>query len=111
VAHDQRRYSLGDLKENKTYYYKVSSIDEAGNVGWNDNGGSLYTFTTLNLPPNLTVYSSNSTETYQTETAIYGTAADPSGVLTSRSTASPPHTGRATDIMSLRSLLPSERIP
>jgi subtilase family serine protease len=72
--------SLGNLKENKTYFYKVSSTDEAGNVGSNDNGGSLYTFTTLNLPPNLTVYSSNFSETYETDTTIYGTATDPSGV-------------------------------
>jgi subtilase family serine protease len=71
---------LGHLKEATTYYYEVVSIDEAGNIGRDNNGGSMYTFTTLNLPPELTVYSSNYTETYQPETVIYGNATDPSGV-------------------------------
>ena len=72
--------TIHNLKENITYYYEVTSTDEAGNVGRDNNGGTLYTFTTLNLPPNLTVYSSNYTNTYQPDTMIYGTATDPSGV-------------------------------
>jgi subtilase family serine protease len=71
---------LGHLKEATTYYYEVASVDEAGNPGLDNNGGSLYTFMTLSLPPDLWVYSSNYTETYQTETVIYGKANDPSGV-------------------------------
>ena len=71
---------LGLLKEATTYYYEVTSIDEAGNIGRSNNGGSLLTFTTLSLPPDLTVYSSNNTETSQPETVIYGKASDPSGV-------------------------------
>ncbi|MDH4232222.1 MAG: S8 family serine peptidase, partial [Nitrospirota bacterium] len=72
---------LGNLREATSYYYEVYSTDEAGNVRSADNGGVLYTFTTLNLPPALTVNSSNFTETYQSETVIYGTATDPSGVV------------------------------
>ncbi len=71
---------LGLLKEATTYYYEVTSIDEAGNIGRSNNGGSLLTFTTLSLPPDLSVYSSNNTETSQPETVIYGKASDPSGV-------------------------------
>ena len=72
--------TISNLRENTTYFYEVNSTDEAGNVGRDDNGGTLYTFTTLNLPPDLTVYSSNYTDTYQSDTVIYGTATDPSGV-------------------------------
>jgi subtilisin family serine protease/chitodextrinase len=74
--------TIGNLKENTTYYYEVDATDEAGNVSSDNNGGALYAFTTLNLPPDLSLYSSNFTETYQPETVIYGTATDPSGVAT-----------------------------
>jgi hypothetical protein len=72
--------TIGNLKEATTYYYEVYSTDEAGNVSLDNNAGTLYAFTTLTLPPDLTVYSSNSLETYQSETVIYGAATDPSGV-------------------------------
>ncbi|QXE85498.1 S8 family serine peptidase [Geomonas nitrogeniifigens] len=72
--------TIKNLKEATTYYYEVNSTDEAGNIGRDNNGGALYTFTTLSLPPAITVNSSNFTVTYQPETVIYGTASDPSGV-------------------------------
>lgn len=76
----QHRLDLANLKEAKTYYYELYSTDEAGNLTRDNNGGSLYTFTTLNLPPDLTVNSSNGFETYLPTTTIYGTAIDHSGV-------------------------------
>jgi hypothetical protein len=39
--------SLSGLKPNTTYYLRVSSRDRAGNTATDDNGGNLYTFTTL----------------------------------------------------------------
>ena len=77
---------IGNLQEDTTYFYTVSSTDEAGNISRDDNHGSLYSFTTLSLPPELTFYSSNLTETYQTETVLYGTARDPSGIQSVRIT-------------------------
>ncbi|MDW7774454.1 MAG: S8 family serine peptidase [Desulfobulbaceae bacterium] len=71
---------IGSLKENTTYYYMVSCTDEAGNIRRDDNTGHLYSFTTLSLPPDLTFYSSNLTDTYATGTVLYGTALDPSGI-------------------------------
>ncbi|MDH3329291.1 MAG: hypothetical protein OEM01_08670, partial [Desulfobulbaceae bacterium] len=77
---------LGNLKESTTYYFMVSSTDEAGNKSQDDNNNLLYSFTTLSLPPDLTVFSSNLTETYGTETVLYGTALDPSGIESVRIT-------------------------
>jgi subtilisin family serine protease len=77
---------LPNLKEDTTYFYSVSSTDEAGNTSLDANNGSLYSFTTLSLPPALTFYSSNLTQTYQTETVLYGTAKDPSGIQSVRIT-------------------------
>jgi len=37
---------LSDLEEETTYYFRVQSTDTSGNVVSDDNGGSLYTFTT-----------------------------------------------------------------
>jgi subtilase family serine protease len=76
----QHSLNLSGLKEAKTYYYEVYSTDEAGNLARDNNGGTLYTFTTINVPPVLTVSSSNGTETYYDTTVIYGTATDHSGV-------------------------------
>ncbi len=44
---------LGGLQPDKTYYYRVISRDLAGNMAVDDNGGALYSFTTLlpTLPP------------------------------------------------------------
>jgi chitodextrinase len=72
--------TLGNLKEAVTYFFTVSSIDEAGNESLDDNNGDPYSFSTLNLPPTLSLYSSNSLETYQDETVLFGTAIDPSGI-------------------------------
>lgn len=77
---------LANLKEDTTYFYTVSSTDEAGNISVDDNNGRLYSFTTLRLPPDLTLNSSNLTLTYQTETMLYGTARDPSGIASVRIT-------------------------
>jgi chitodextrinase len=71
---------LPGLKEATAYFFTVSATDEAGNSSCDDNHGSLYSFTTLSLPPDLSFYSSNLTQTYQTETVLYGTAKDPSGI-------------------------------
>lgn len=71
---------LPGLKEDTAYFFTVSSTDEAGNCSVDDNNGCLFSFTTLSLPPDLSLYSSNLTETYQTETVLYGTAKDPSGI-------------------------------
>lgn len=39
--------TLPQLEPERTYYYRVISKDRAGNVTVNDNGGALYTFSTL----------------------------------------------------------------
>ena len=39
------------LVENTTYYFAVSSTDEAGNVAYDDNGSVYYQFTTPARPP------------------------------------------------------------
>lgn len=75
---------LSGLREDTTYFFTVTSTDEAGNSSVDDNGGRLYSFATLSLPPDLTLNSSNMTLTYQTETVLYGTARDPSGVASVR---------------------------
>jgi subtilisin family serine protease len=77
---------LANLQEDTTYYAMVSSTDEAGNISVDDNNGRLYSFTTLCLPPDLTFNSSNLDLTYQTETVLYGTATDPSGIASVRIT-------------------------
>jgi subtilase family serine protease len=76
----QHSMDLINLKEGTTYYYEVISRDEAGNLSRDDNGGSLFSFATTNLPPDLTVYSSVGSETSQSSTTIYGTAKDHSGI-------------------------------
>lgn len=68
---------LANLQEARTYYYAIVARDEAGNVARDP----LRSFATANLPPALEVYSSNSTETYRPDTVIFGTAVDPSGVV------------------------------
>ena len=80
VPATQHSVNLFGPERGKTYYYEIYSTDEAGNLGRDNNGGSLYTFTTINVPPDLTVYSSNGSETYYDTTVIYGTATDHSGV-------------------------------
>ncbi len=77
---DHHGISLANLKEVTTYYYEVSTTDEAGNVSRDDNNGAKYSFTTLSLPPNLTLNSSNGSVTYELDTVIFGQATDPSGV-------------------------------
>lgn len=72
--------SVSGLQEAKTYYFDVSSRDEAGNSATDDNGGSFFTFTTQSLPPNVTVSSSEGGQTYYDTTTIFGIAIDPSGV-------------------------------
>ncbi|ACM21329.1 peptidase, CARDB domain repeat-containing, putative [Geotalea daltonii FRC-32] len=76
----QHGIGLGNLKEAKTYYYELYSTDEAGNLVKSDNGGRLYSFTTANVPPELTANSSNGYDTYLPESNIYGTATDHSGI-------------------------------
>lgn len=39
--------TLNDLSSGIKYYYKVQSMDSAGNVAIDNNGGSYYTFTTI----------------------------------------------------------------
>jgi subtilisin family serine protease len=41
---------LTGLQENSTYFYAVDAVDEAGNAGSDDNGGSCYTFNTPDIP-------------------------------------------------------------
>jgi hypothetical protein len=50
---DSHAVSLPQLEPARTYYFRLVSKDRAGNVTVNDNGGALYTFTTLMplLPP------------------------------------------------------------
>jgi hypothetical protein len=48
---------LPGLRPNRLYFYKVVSRDAAGNVVEDDNGGDLYSFTTL--PPLPTPYNDN----------------------------------------------------
>jgi len=79
---------LTGLREDTTYFFTVNSTDEAGNSRIDDNDARLYSFTTLSLPSDLTLHSSNMTLTYQTETVLYGTARDPSGVASVRITGS-----------------------
>lgn len=79
---------LLNLKEETTWFYKVSATDEAGNISIDDNNGHFYSFTTVSLPPDLTLYSSNLTQTYQAETVLYGLAKDPSGIESVRITGS-----------------------
>jgi subtilase family serine protease len=78
TAHGVR---LGGLREATAYRLVVTATDEAGNATRDANGGALYAFTTLSLPPDLTAFSSNSTRTAIPETVIYGIATDPSGVV------------------------------
>ena len=42
--------TVGGLAANRTYYYQVASRDPAGNTVVDDNGGNLYSFTTLKAP-------------------------------------------------------------
>lgn len=72
---------LGGLAEATTYYYAVQAVDEAGNVAREDAAGALYTFTTRTLPPEVEVYSSRGAITPASDTVIFGTARDPSGVV------------------------------
>ena len=76
----QHTLALSSLAEGRIYYFSVASTDEAGNTAVDDSGGSLYTFTTQNAPPSLTVYSSNGTATQAETTTVYGTAKDYSGI-------------------------------
>jgi subtilase family serine protease len=76
----QHSMSLTNLNEGGTYYYTVSSIDDAGNLATSDNAGSLYTFTTAKLPPSVSAYSAMGSETFLDYTILYGLATDPSGV-------------------------------
>jgi hypothetical protein len=76
----EHQLSISPLQENATYYFGVAATDEAGNLARDDNDGTLYSITTLNAPPSLTVYSSNWVKTYSESTDIYGSAEDPSGV-------------------------------
>lgn len=76
----QHSIALSVLQEAKTYYYEVRSTDAAGNLAVENNNGSFHTFTTIGVPPSLTVYSSNGSETYLEETVIFGVSSDPSGV-------------------------------
>jgi PKD repeat protein len=48
--------TLSELTPETTYFYKVQSVDEAGNAAFDDNAGMFYTFTTStpdNTPPNI----------------------------------------------------------
>ncbi|ABQ24599.1 S8 family serine peptidase [Geotalea uraniireducens] len=67
---------LTALLEAATYHVAAKSTDEAGNTA----GSSAILFTTLNLPPSLTVTSSEGSTTYQPSTVITGVCTDPSGV-------------------------------
>ena len=54
VASDNSRVTnheitLTDLQDDTTYYFYVSSIDEAGNVAIDDNNGQYYNFHTLRI--------------------------------------------------------------
>ncbi|WP_242334059.1 MULTISPECIES: CARDB domain-containing protein [unclassified Anaeromyxobacter] len=71
---------LGALEEGTTYFYAAQATDEAGNVSFDDGGGTPRTFTTPVLPPVLGVFSSMGEETEEAETVVFGTAVDPSGV-------------------------------
>ena len=42
--------TITGLSANRTYYYQVASRDQAGNTTVDDNGGNLYSFTTLKAP-------------------------------------------------------------
>jgi subtilase family serine protease len=76
----QHTLNITNLKESKLYYYEILSTDEAGNLSRDNNGGAFHTFTTINQPPSLSLYSSNGSETYYENTVVYGIALDPSGV-------------------------------
>lgn len=41
---------LGDVLDDRTYYYTVEAADEAGNSATDDNGGACYAFTTPDVP-------------------------------------------------------------
>lgn len=43
----QHAVTITGLEDTTTYYYKVRSVDNAGNTSVDDNGGELYDFTTL----------------------------------------------------------------
>ncbi len=87
---------LAGLKEATTYYYAVQATDEAGNLARDDAGGGLYTFTTRTLPPDVEVYSSRGEATHYSDTVVFGTARDPSGVV-SLTVNGQPVTPRVTD--------------
>jgi hypothetical protein len=76
----QHSFALKNLEEAKTYYYEAHSTDEAGNLTADDNAGGLYSFSTADVPPELSVNSSNGLETYESDTMIFGITTDPSGI-------------------------------
>ncbi len=42
--------ALSGLTDEVTYYYAVEAVDAAGNLSYDDNGGSCYSFTTPDVP-------------------------------------------------------------
>jgi len=59
---------VGGLSPSTTYYFKVKSRDTSGNLGYDDNGGAGYTFTTTAGPDNESPDISDVTVTDTSET-------------------------------------------
>ncbi len=72
---------LAPLAETTRYYFAVEATDEAGNLARDDAGGALHQLTTPTLPPDVEAYSSRGGRTYSRDTVVFGTARDPSGVV------------------------------
>lgn len=69
--------TLSQLEPNRTYYYRVTSTDRAGNVSMDDNGGDLYLLTTLT--PKTPPWSDNFEGTITTNWTVYTVEESESG--------------------------------
>src|SRR5215213_9751888 len=55
VLSTEHSVSLSDLIAGRTYFFSVTSVDEAGNRATNNNGGALFSFVAATAPTILLV--------------------------------------------------------
>lgn len=68
--------NLTALTDNTTYYFGVSTVDSAGNAGFDDAGGACYSFTTPEVPDFFTEQFSSNDNDLDNRTFIFTPAAN-----------------------------------